>query len=318
MVSTSGTPNGAGNAPSDAQRVEKWAAIVGRWKFANGGGTYIGPAEQQRHGKALGSPRFRDGTIRTSIKLARNTDTAAGVFFGYQSLSAPYIVVELGASERAYAITAFEPGIGWILRDAAGSLTNLPIEDKHNLVVRVAGQTIEVSVNDVDVLRHTLPQPLEGTGFGLSAWGDAAVEFSDTTVAGVIPRVFVMMPFAEPFDTLYRDVILPVAKHAGFDVVRVDEIPGPGVILDDIQMQIEKSRAVVAEISTQNPNVFYELGHAHALRKPAVLLVRRQEGERMPFDIRGYRATFYDDSIGGKKTVEANLRQHLSAVLRDS
>jgi hypothetical protein len=70
----------------------------------------------------------------------------------------------------------------------------------------------------------------------------------------------------------------------------------------------------VAEITTHNPNVFYELGYAHALRKPALLLVRRQEGETMPFDIRGYRAIFYDDSIGGKKTVERNLKQHLRAI----
>ena len=51
------------------------------------------------------------------------------------------------------------------------------------------------------------------------------------------------------------------------------------------------------------------------LRKPAVLLVRGQEGQAMPFDIRGSRAIFYDDSIGGKKTVERKLRQHLKAVL---
>ena len=71
----------------------------------------------------------------------------------------------------------------------------------------------------------------------------------------------------------------------------------------------------MAEISTQNPNVFYELGYAHALRKPAILLVRRQEGQKMPFDVSGYRAIFYDDSIGGKKAVERTLEQHLKAVL---
>jgi len=46
--------------------------------------------------------------------------------------------------------------------------------------------------------------------------------------------------------------------------------------------------------------------------------VRRQDGEKMPFDIRSYRAIFYDDSIGGKKTVETNLRQHINAILCDS
>jgi hypothetical protein len=64
-------------------------------------------------------------------------------------------------------------------------------------------------------------------------------------------------------------------------------------------------------------NVFYELGYAHALGKPAVLLIRRESGRDIPFDIRGYRAIVYDDSISGKKIVERNLAQHLRAVKRD-
>jgi hypothetical protein len=205
-----------------------------------------------------------------------------------------------------------------VSRAAAGALANISLGQNHDLEVRVHGQTVEMAVDEVDVLRCVLPQPIEGTGFGLYAWDDAEIEFTGTTIAGIPPSMFVIMPFLEPFDTLYRDVILPVGEQAGFQVVRIDEITGPGIILDDIQQQIERSQAVVAEISTQNPNVFYELGYAHALKKPAVLLVRRQEGDKMPFDIRSYRAIFYDDSIGGKKTVETNLRQHLSAVLRDS
>lgn len=123
------------------------------------------------------------------------------------------------------------------------------------------------------------------------------------------------MPFAEPFDTLYREVIKPVAKELAFGINRVDEIQAPGIILDDIQRQIAESHAVVAEVSSRNPNVFYELGFAHALGKPAVILVRRDDAASMPFDIRGYRAIFYDDSIGGKRKVENLLRQHLTAVV---
>lgn len=172
-----------------------------------------------------------------------------------------------------------------------------------------------MTVDDVDVLKTTCSIPLEGAGFGLYAYDENPIDFMDTRITVDPPKIFVMMPFAEPFDTLYRDVINPVAKEQGFDVVRVDEIVGPGMVNEDIQRQIEGAHAVVAEISTQNPNVFYELGYAHALQKPAVLLVRRSDGAAMPFDIRSYRAIFYDDSIGGKKTVERNLEQHLSAIL---
>jgi hypothetical protein len=44
------------------------------------------------------------------------------------------------------------------------------------------------------------------------------------------------MPFSEPFETLYKEVIKPVAEdQLGFEIVRVDEIQSPGIILDDIQ-----------------------------------------------------------------------------------
>jgi hypothetical protein len=63
--------------------------------------------------------------------------------------------------------------------------------------------------------------------------------------------------------------------------------------------------------------VFYELGYAHALRKPTILLKRRTDESKLPFDISPYRVIFYDDSIGGKKVVQEYLRKHLEAVLHD-
>jgi nucleoside 2-deoxyribosyltransferase len=70
---------------------------------------------------------------------------------------------------------------------------------------------------------------------------------------------------------------------------------------------------VIAEITAPNQNVFYELGYAHALNKPTILLARR--GRELPFDIRSYRVIFYDDTIGGKPEVERNLIKHLQSVL---
>lgn len=320
MTKTNGTSDTPDSA-SAPQKVEKWAAIAGRWKFTKGGAKYLGPEEGAAFplGIARAAQRFRDGAIRTTVKLKRNSKTTAGIVIGYQSPNAPYTVAQIGAFDRAYAISDYLPDAGWVARASAGSLSNLSPEHPHQVEVRVLGQTVEMTVDEVDVLRCVLPRPIEGSGFGLYAWDDAEIEFSDTIVEGITPKMFVMMPFSEPFDTLYRDVILPVAKEAHFDVVRIDQVYGPGIILNDIQQQIEQSQAVVAEITSHNPNVFYELGYAHALRKPAVILVRRPpKGDELPFDVRGFRAIFYDDSIGGKKNVESHLRQTLNALQRDS
>jgi hypothetical protein len=126
------------------------------------------------------------------------------------------------------------------------------------------------------------------------------------------------MPFVEPFNTIYRDVIQPVADESNFCVTRVDEVAGPGLILEDIRRQIEEAHVIIAEVSTRNPNVFYELGYAHALRKPAVLLAQRLQEPPLPFDISGYRAILYDDTIAGKKIVQTKLHEHLSAIQHNS
>jgi hypothetical protein len=299
-------------------RIEKWAAINGKWKFTKGAAQYQGPTPEQPSppvGLARSSVRFRDGLVCSKVKLSKNKDTTAGFFVRFQSPDMPYAIAQIGAWDRAYAISEYQPGLGWIARASAGSLSNLTTGDIHEVRVHVLGQSIRFTVDEVEVLNTAFSMPLEGTGFGLYAYGETPIEFLDTKIIGNPPKIFVIMPFSEPFDTLYRQVINPVATGLGFEVVRVDEVVGPGVIIEDIQRQIESSHAVVAEISTQNPNVFYELGYAHALRKPAILLVRRSEGPAMPFDIRSYRAIFYDDSIGGKDTVERNLQMHLNAIL---
>jgi nucleoside 2-deoxyribosyltransferase len=76
-----------------------------------------------------------------------------------------------------------------------------------------------------------------------------------------------------------------------------------------------ESDVIVAEITPVNANVFYELGYAHALDKPTILLARR-DTEKLPFDISGYRVIFYDDTIRGKRDIEATLEMHLDNIRR--
>ena len=167
-------------------------------------------------------------------------------------------------------------------------------------------------VDGVPVLQHLLSHPLEGRQVGLIAAGNQDVSFSDFDISSGRPRAFVVMQFAEPYDTFYREVIQKQAEAAGFEVFRIDEKAGPGVIFQDIQREIEQAEIVVAEITPTNPNVFYELGYAHALGKPTILLAQR--GAELPFDIRSFRVVFYNDTIGGKAEVERNLRNHLEAI----
>lgn len=97
-------------------------------------------------------------------------------------------------------------------------------------------------------------------------------------------------------------------------VYRADEGLGTGLILNDIISAIKNSALVIADITPDNPNVFYEVGFAHALNKPTILLNEKKQREKLPFDISGFRTIFYDNSIGGKKMVEEKLDQFIANI----
>ena len=113
---------------------------------------------------------------------------------------------------------------------------------------------------------------------------------------------------------LFSDVIAPVAKEVGFSAYRAADVYRPGLVLQDILAGLNESEVLIAEITPPNQNVFYELGYAHARNKPTILLAERNQRGDLPFDIRGYRVIFYDNTIGGKKDVSENLRRHLVSI----
>lgn len=83
---------------------------------------------------------------------------------------------------------------------------------------------------------------------------------------------------------------------------------------NSIVNSIRNSTIIIADITPDNPNVFYEVGYAHALNKPTILLCEKSIRHKLPFDVSGFRTIFYDNSIGGKKKIGARLEEYLQKV----
>lgn len=103
---------------------------------------------------------------------------------------------------------------------------------------------------------------------------------------------FVMMPFGEWFDRYYQEIYAPGINEAGFEAIRGDELFHTGSVMEQIWEQIEKAKILLADLSGKNPNVFYELGLAHAARKPVVFTASNLDD--VPFDLRHLRVIIYD------------------------
>ncbi|HTB64067.1 MAG TPA: hypothetical protein VK737_10835 [Opitutales bacterium] len=112
--------------------------------------------------------------------------------------------------------------------------------------------------------------------------------------------VFVLMPFSAEFDDLYTLGIKAACEAAGAHVERVDEQIFSEKIIERIYNQISKADLLVADMSGRNPNVFYEVGYAHALGQNVVLITKKLED--IPFDLMAYPHIIYGQSITKLKT----------------
>lgn len=106
-------------------------------------------------------------------------------------------------------------------------------------------------------------------------------------------HAFVAMPFGIKrgpdgtdidFDRIYNDLLKPAIEAAGLEIFRADEERSAGDIKTDMFQELLIADLVVADLTLDNPNVWYELGVRHALRARGVVLVQGPRSTQ-PFDI---------------------------------
>jgi hypothetical protein len=122
-------------------------------------------------------------------------------------------------------------------------------------------------------------------------------KFKSAQIAA-IPRsagnCFVAMPFggrSERYQLIYRPAII----DAGYTPFRGDESQRAGPVVPEIQEQLRGAAAILADLTDNNFNVAYEIGFAHALGKPVILVA--PQDQIVPFDVRGERIIYYDVNI---------------------
>jgi hypothetical protein len=127
------------------------------------------------------------------------------------------------------------------------------------------------------------------------------------------PFAFVLMPFAEGFNDIYEFAIKQAASAEGILAERLDnQVFFQKTMLDRIYSEIDRADIIIADMSGRNPNVFYEVGYAHAKQKICVLLT--SNADDIPFDLRHYRHIVYESSI---KTLKAKLRNDLRKIKKE-
>ena len=122
-------------------------------------------------------------------------------------------------------------------------------------------------------------------------------------------RCFVIMPFRNDLDLIYG-IIKHELSDAGYICNRVDEIPGSTPIVNKILTEILRSRYIIADLTDCNPNVFYELGIAHSFKDASNIIILKQRGSKVPFDIT--HLTYIEYEADNPKYITASILKSMA------
>ena len=313
---------------------QHWQAIFGRFTFGPDEIRFTGPGltsdELIRHpagsaGMAMSDVDFGGGSITSEVDWNVSERFPAIHLTTFRD---PFDGSSVSAGVENAGGTADEASSRFVIRCYDGTRTSeraqivgqtspvpRPLTGRMTLTVTQSGSAIDLYADRVHVLRNLLPVARPTSQCGLYCEAVGSVRFNTYAVTTHRPTAFVVMQFGVPHDQLYADVIRPVAAACGFDVIRADDDFGPGLIISDVVRRLQEAEVIIADITPENQNVFYEVGYAHALGKPTILLA--EKGKRLPFDVSGFRTLFYENSIAGKAAVEQGLRRHVEAITRE-
>lgn len=132
------------------------------------------------------------------------------------------------------------------------------------------------------------------------------------TATNVDKLVFAAMPFAPQYEDVFFVAMRHAAEQNGAVCDRVDRREFQGSVLDEVQQLIRKSVAVFVDMSESKPNVLYETGYAHALKKPCIHICSTPL-EKLPFDVSQWKTTLYHPGQTHKLAKE--LAQRLKEAL---
>ncbi|MDP2691093.1 MAG: hypothetical protein Q8O95_01650 [bacterium] len=128
--------------------------------------------------------------------------------------------------------------------------------------------------------------------------------------------VFVLMPFEKKLTKNYKSIIKPTVESKDLICRRADDFKTNKVVLNDIWKALCEARIVIADLTSLNPNVMYELGIAHTLGKETIMIYQKKTPEpKFPFDISHIRRIEYKNSIKGKQVLESDLDSTIEGIL---
>lgn len=110
-------------------------------------------------------------------------------------------------------------------------------------------------------------------------------------------------------DEVMKFLLKPILDELGYEIIRADKITNSQNISKNIITNIVEADLIIADLSTHNPNVFYELAVSHTLAKPTIQIIKK--GETIPFDINQQRTIVYELTLSGAEKAKETLKNFI-------
>ncbi|KHL91836.1 hypothetical protein QW71_32565 [Paenibacillus sp. IHB B 3415] len=129
---------------------------------------------------------------------------------------------------------------------------------------------------------------------------------------------FVIQPFdGDSFDKRYEDILVPAIRESLLEPYRVDRDPSVTIPIEDIQNGIKNADVCLADITLDNPNVWFELGFAIASQKDVVLICSEERKSKFPFDVQHRKIITYSSSSPRDfEHLKQQIHERLTAITK--
>jgi len=273
------------------------------WQEEIEGSTLLSPTiDTAKWERMVRFPGDKDDDYAIEVELAliagqhfnKQVYKEAGVILRYSGENQYYYAGLGGFGARTF-ISMVRPEHGssiWDCLDSQGRKEEIRLNRTYKLRLECRGATITLSEDNKN--RYTVEVDKYSTGY----WGLRTVRtqarFAKIVKTGPsVLKALVVMPFTPSLSFVYETIEKVVVTDQKLVCHRVDKSRISRIILEDITEWLTTADLIIADLTNVNPNVYYEAGFAHALRKKLILIAQR--GTPIEFNLRPIRTLFYED-----------------------
>lgn len=129
---------------------------------------------------------------------------------------------------------------------------------------------------------------------------------------------FIIQPFdGGKFDKRFKDVFEPAVRDSCLEAYRVDRDPDVSIPIESIEKGIQSAAVCLADVTTDNPNVWFELGYAISSGKPVVIICADERTTKFPFDVQHRSIIKYStESSGDFDELRKKIAIRITAIIK--